>query len=165
MYVEFMFRLSVSLVFPHVCSYVHNRILASNRSHIVKLPANRVLEQFTLIRLANSSVFNGVYWLLGVTAAEVHAHTPPIPDDLQPSLQRGLFSNCTETLWQHVCLPVSRIRPSLTEFLLHAFKPFFFLFQWFPHWKLAFHFAEWAGERFLYKTTGGVKILQICTEQ
>lgn len=92
-----------------MCSYVHNRILASNRSHIVKLPPNRVLEQFTLIRATHISVFKGVCWLPGVTAAEVHAHTPPVPADLQPSIQRGLFSNRTETLRQHFCLPVSQI--------------------------------------------------------
>lgn len=94
-----------------MCLYVHNRILASNRSHIVKLPANRVLQHFPLIWPTRSSLFKGVHWLLGVTAAEVHAHTPPVPDDLQPSLQRGLFSKRTETLWQHVCLPVSQLPP------------------------------------------------------
>lgn len=92
-----------------VCSYVHNRILASNRSHIVKLPANRVRQPFSPVAPARFSTFTALCCLLGVAAAEVHAHPPPVPADLQPSIQRGLFSSRTQTLRQHFCLPVSRV--------------------------------------------------------
>lgn len=94
-----------------------------------------------------------------VTAAEVHAHPPPVPADLQPSLQRGSFSDRSETLRQHFCFPVSpgpSIQPSLANRIPAAcIQTILFLFQWFPHWKLAFDFKERAGERLLHQATGG----------
>lgn len=52
---------------------------------------------------------DGAHRPLGVcvTAAEVHAHAAPVPADLQPPLQRGLFPNRAQALRLHLRLPVS----------------------------------------------------------
>lgn len=155
----YVFRLSMCLSVPTcVYSYVHNRILASNRSHIVKLPPNRVQEQFTLVWPTRFRIFKGLLtaWCYSSWGSCTHPTSSCWSAALHS--KRPVFkphANITAAL-----LPSSKsdsICPSPTEILLPAFQPSLFLFQWFPHWKLAFNFKEWTGECLLYKTAGRVE--------
>lgn len=119
----------------YTCLCVYDRILSSNKSHIVKLSQGKVrqnpmflAQKSQRIKYSNYYYFNCAFsdsppavlsYMLSclflkifccTLATQVHAHTPSVPADQQPSVQGGPFSSRKGKIWQHLRFPVSELK-------------------------------------------------------